>query len=163
MQNTNLPCAHDHLGLDFYRQWMNRRVPYHRPSIPSDEVVIELYDLSRQEKLSRILKNLAQYYRVTAPSLAERASPQMKYDQSSTILSVRICQSTDLPGENEQGGYYHDSKDCPQYQTGEQQTNRNWHFTRLASASLIAIKDIADESTDHSDPDRSVACLLYRR
>jgi len=49
------------------------------------------------------------------------------------LLSVRICQSTDLPGENEQSGYYHDSKDCPQYQTGEQQTNRNWHLTHLAS------------------------------
>jgi hypothetical protein len=62
----------------------------------------------------------------------ETRSPQMKYDQSSTLLSLRICQSTDLPGENEQGGYYHD-KDCRQYQTGEQQTNRNWHFTHLAS------------------------------
>jgi len=82
----------DDSDIDFYRQWVSRNVPYRRPLIPSDEVIVELHNLSKRENFSRILKNLAQYYRVAAPSLAERADSQMEYyleyDQSSTLLTI---------------------------------------------------------------------------
>lgn len=70
--------SEDDSDIDFYREWMSRRVPYDRPSVPSDEVVIELYNLSRQEKFSRILKNPAQYYRVSAPSLRESSDEVLR-------------------------------------------------------------------------------------
>jgi hypothetical protein len=65
--------------IGFYREWRTRHVPYRRPSIPPDKMITELLRQSRHREFSDILNKLAQYYRVTKPSLAVRTDPEMDY------------------------------------------------------------------------------------
>jgi len=79
-------------SLDYYREWSSRQSPYQRPSIPSDEVVTNLLDLSVQENGPGIIRKLREYYQVTGPSLISQQHPQMDYylmyDPISTIMIV---------------------------------------------------------------------------